>query len=143
MGAEELMGLLARLLSLRIELRQTGKMLSEASRSFARTLEYVEKPAVMLDLDYQITFSSQALLDETGRHIGNMLGRDFFTEVVRNPDLSKRAFQEEVRNASGNSFELTLEIRTKKGVYEDRRWSVVLCKDDNGSVESYALLEAA
>ncbi len=140
-GAEELMGLLARLLSLRIELRQTGKMLNEASRSFARTLEYVEKPAVMLDLDYQITFINQALLSFTGRHIGNMLGRNFLEETVRNPDLAKRTLEEALHNSSGNEFSIQLEVRSKQGLYEDRTWQVVPCKDDNGEVVSYALLE--
>ncbi len=140
-GAEELMGLLARLLSLRIELRQTGKMLSEASRSFARTLEYVDKPAVLMDLDYQMTFVSQALLDVTGRHISNMLGRDFFEEIIRNPDLSKRSFQEEIRQVEGNTFSMELEIRTSKGIYEEHNWKVVICQDDNGSAQGYGLIE--
>ncbi|MBO5911163.1 MAG: PAS domain S-box protein, partial [Elusimicrobiaceae bacterium] len=140
-GAEELMGLLARLLSLRIELRQTGKMLNQASQAFARTLEYVQRPAAMIDLDYQITFINDALLEDTGRHMDNMMGRDFFQEIVRNDDLSKRAFKEEVRNAEGNSLRITLDIRTRKGTYEEKEWEVVLCKDDNGEVASYALLE--
>ena len=141
-GSEELMGLLARLLSLRIELRQTGKMLSEASRAFARTLEYVGRPAVLIDLDYQITFINDALLEDTGRHVDNMMGRDFFQEVVRNEDISKRAFKEESKNAEGNAFRIVLEIRNKKGVYEDKEWEVVICQDDNGEAASYALIEA-
>ena len=141
-GAEELMGLLARVLSLRIELRQTGKMLSQASQAFARTLEYVQRPAVMIDLDYQITFINDALLENTGRHMDNMMGRDFFQEIVRNDDLSKRTFKEEARNAEGNSFRITLEMRTRKGGYQDTVWEVVICKDDNGAVASYALIEA-
>ncbi len=141
-GAEELMGLLARVLSLRIELRQTGKMLSEASRAFTRTLEYVDRPAVLIDLDYQITFINDALLDKTGRSVENMMGRDFFQEIVRNGDLSKRTFQEEAHNAEGNSFRVTLEMRTRKGTYEEKQWEVVICQDDNGEVASYALIEA-
>lgn len=141
-GAEELLGLLARLLGLRIELRQTGKMLNEASRSFARTLEYVEKPAVMLDLDYQISFINDPLLHYTGRHIGNMLGRNFFDEVVRNADLSKRSFQEAAQNAPGNAFDITLDIRTRKGTYEERPFHVVICQDENGTPASYGLIEA-
>lgn len=140
-GAEELMGLLARLLSLRIEVRQTGKMLSEASRALARTMEYVGQPAVMFDLDYQITFINQALLNYTGRRMENMMGRDFFEEVVRNEDLSKRAFQDARQNAEGNSFAVTLEIRTPKGSYEDHTFNVVVCQDNNGSVASYGLIE--
>lgn len=140
-GTEELMGLLGRMLAMRIELRQTGKLLSEASRSFAHTLEYVDKPAVLLDLDYQITFINEPLLSYSGRHIKNMMGRDFFEELVRNADLSKRAFKDAARNAEGNSFDITLEIRTKKGTYEEKEWKVVLCKDDSGEIASYGLLE--
>ena len=140
-GAEELMGLLARLLSLRIELRQTGKMLNQASQAFARTLEYVQRPAAMIDLDYQITFINDALLEDTGRHMDNMMGRDFFREIVRNDDLSKRSFKEEVHNAQGNSFNITLEICSSHGGYTDKEWEVVICKDDDGEIASYALLE--
>ena len=135
------MGLLARVLSLRIELRQTGKMLNQASQAFARTLEYVQRPAAMIDLDYQITFINDALLEETGRHMDNMMGRDFFYEIVRNDDLSKRAFKEEVHNAEGNSFNITLEVRSSRGEYTDKEWEVVICKDDDGEIASYALLE--
>lgn len=140
-GTEELMGLLGRMLAMRIELRQTGKMLSEASRSFARTLEYVDKPAVLLDLDYQITFVNDPLLSVSGRHIDNMMGRDFFEELVRNADLSKRSFKDAKRNAEGNTFTLPLEIRTQKGTYQETTWQVVLCKDDSGEVASYGLLQ--
>jgi PAS domain-containing protein len=140
-GTEELMGLLGRMLAMRIELRQTGKMLSEASRSFARTLEYVDKPAALFDLDYQITFINEALLEYSGRHIDNMLGRDFFEELVRNADLSKRAFKDAVRSAEGNSLHISLEVRTKKGTYEEKNWQVVLCKDEKGEVASYGLME--
>jgi len=140
-GTEELMGLLGQMLAVRIELRQTGKLLSEASRSFARTLEYVDKPAALLDLDYQITFINDPLLSYTGRHISNMMGRDFFEELVRNADLSKRSFHEAAHQAQGNAFTITLEVRNKKGSYEDINWRVVLCKDDSGEIASYGLLE--
>lgn len=140
-GTEELMGLLGRMLAMRIELRQTGKMLSEASRAFARTLEHVDKPAALLDLDYQITFVNDPLLSYSGRHIDNMMGRDFFEELVRNADLSKRSFKDAKRNAEGNTFTLPLEIRTQKGTYQETTWQVVLCKDDSGEVASYGLLQ--
>ncbi len=138
-GADEMLGVLARLLSLRIELRQTGKMLSEASRSFARTLEYVEKPAAMLDLDYQITFVNPALLAYTGLNEERTVGRDFF-DLVRNSSLSKRAFQDAANEADGNSFDLVLEVKNKLGKYQDITFNVVPCKDANGAVASYALV---
>lgn len=140
-GTEELMGVLARLLSLRIELRQTGKMLSESSRSFARTLQYVEKSAVMLDLDYQLTFMNNALLNYAGKRMDQLLGQDFFEVLIRNASLSKRAFQDAAAEAEGKSFDIILEVQNKDGSYADKTFNVVPCKDDNGFVASYALIE--
>ena len=140
-GTEDLMGVLARLLSLRIELRQTGKMLSESSRAFARTLQYVEKAAVMMDLDYQITFVNTPLLNYAGRRMDQLLGQDFFAELVRNSSLSKRAFQDAASEAEGNSFDIMLDVQNTQGGYEEKYFNVVPCKDDNGSVASYALVE--
>ena len=141
-GTEELMGLLSRLLGMRIELRQTGKMLSEASRAFARTLEHVDKPAVLIDLDYEVSFVNQALLNLVDLREKNLLGRNFFSEVVRNEDFAKRSFQDAAREADGQSFNITLELRTARGKYQEHTFEVVVCKDDNGGVASYALIEA-
>lgn len=142
-GAEELMGLLARLLGMRIELRQTGKMLSEASRAFARTLEHVDKPAVMLDLDYEVSFVNKPMLDLVDKRESNLMGRDFFNEVVRNDDISKRMFHDLARDADGKAFSATLELRTRSGKYQDHTFEVMPCKDDTGGVASYALIEQA
>ena len=139
-GAEELMGIMSRLLSLRIELRQTGKMLSEASRSLARTLEYVEMPAVMMDLDYQVTFVNKPFLEATGRRVSNMLGRDLFAEVIRNDDLSKRMFKAAEHSAAGNAFRVRMDLLYENGLYKDTGWDVFACKDADGKVDGYALI---
>lgn len=139
-GAEELMGILARLLSLRIELRETGKMLDESSRSIARTLEYVEKPAAMLDLDYNMTFVNRAFLDITGRHIGNVVGRNFFKEVIHAEKESVWRFEQAVAQAEGNSFHIQLDFYRKNGLYTDTGWEVFICKDSDGREAGYALI---
>ena len=142
-GAEELMGLMAKLLGLRIELRQTGKMLSDASRSLARTLEYVEMPAVMVDLDYQVTYVNKALLETTGRRVHNLLGRDFFAELIRNDDLSKRMFRAAEKACSSNAFQVRMDILHENGLYEDTAWDVFVCKDADGKVDGYALIASS
>lgn len=142
-GAEELMGLMSKLLGLRIELRQTGKMLGDASRSLARTLEYVEMPAVMVDLDYQITYVNKALLEATGRRVHNLLGRDFFAELIRNDDLSKRMFRSAEKTCSSNAFQVRLDLLHENGLYEDTSWDVFVCKDSDGKVDGYALIASA
>ena len=137
------MGLMSKLLGLRIELRQTGKMLSDASRSLARTLEYVEMPAVMVDLDYQVTYVNKALLKITGRRVHNLLGRDFFAELIRNDDLSKRMFRAAEKACSSNAFQVRMDILHENGLYEDTAWDVFVCKDADGKVDGYALIASS
>ncbi len=139
-GAEELLGIMSRLLSLRIELRQTGKMLGEASRSLARTLEFVEMPAVMMDLDYQITFVNRPFLEATGRRTNTLLGRDLFAEVIRNDDISKRMFKSAENSAAGNAFQVRMDLLQENGLYKDTGWDVFACKNEEGKVEAYALI---
>ena len=141
-GTEELMGLLGRILAMRIELRQSSKLLDEASRSFTRTLEYVDQPAAILDLNFQITYINDALLAYTGRHLENMMGRNFFDEIVRNGDLSKQTFKQAQQQADGNTFSILLEIRTRQGSYEESLWQVFLCRDEKGEISSYGFMQA-
>ena len=118
-------------------------MLSESARSFTRTLQYVEKPAVLLDLDYRLTFANAPLLSYTGCSMEQLLGQDFFDALIRNPGFAKRTFKDEANACDTNSFELRLELRTAKGGYEEKLFNVTLCKDDNGAVANYALVETA
>ena len=142
-GAEELIGIMARILSLRLELRQTGKMLGEASRSLAKTLEYVEMPAVIIGLDYHVTFVNQPLLTATGRRSSNMLGRDFFEEVIRNEKTSKEMFKTAEKSSTAQAFRVRLDLLQENGLYKDTGWDVFVCKNAEGKVDSYALIASA
>lgn len=142
-GAEELMGLMAKLLGLRIELRQTGKMLGEASRSLTRTLEYVQMPAVLVDLDYQITYANRALQAATGRRADKLAGRDFFAELIRNDDLSKQMFRAAEKACASNAFQVRMDLLQENGLYEDVTWDVFVCKNPDGHIDGYALIASA
>lgn len=141
-GAEELLGILARLLGLRIELRQTCKILDEASRSVIRTLEYVDKPVVMLDLQYRITFVNRPFVEITGRHMENLMGRNFFDELARKEDLSLDRFLDAKDNAQENVFHVQLDFYHRNGLYGDTGFEVVMCKDSDGKEVAYALIVA-
>ena len=97
-------------------------------------------PAVMIDLDYQITYVNKALLEETGRRVHNLLGQDFFAELIRNDDLSKQIFKASARSCSGNAFQVRMDLLHENGLYEDTPWDVFVCKDENGKVDGYALI---
>lgn len=139
-GAEELLGLMARLLSLRIELRRTGKMLSETSRSFARTVQCSSTVSLLLDTEYHITAANEPLLHLTGWHLARLLGRDFFKELTRSEETSLQIFQDALEHADDTSFQITLELVRKDGMYKEQTFDVFLCKDDMGQVSGYALL---
>lgn len=139
-GAEELIGIMARLLSLRIELREAGKTISETAQSLARTLEYVDLPAVMIDLDYRVTYANGVFLNVTGRRVANVRGRDFFEEFIRNEDISKRMFKSAENSGSGKAFQVKLDLLYEDGRYVDTGWDVFVQRDADGEPEGYALI---
>lgn len=138
-GAEELIGIISRILSLRIELREASKTLSENSQSFVSTLAYVDMPALVLDLQYQVKYANAMFLAATGRQ-DSVEKKDFFLEFVRNPRAARRIFEEAERTASGNAFQTRLELATEKGKYQQTNFDVFIMKDIHGRVEGYGLI---
>lgn len=143
-GAEELLGLLARLLSLHIELRQADKMLGDAARMFSRTLDDLQAPALKLDPDFLVTYVNDPMLRWMNRSKDQLLGRELFAELIRHEDISKRMLQDAVRNASGKtSCQVKWDVRMPSGLYQEIPWDVFVCKDTQGRVEWYALMAQA
>ena len=139
-GAEELIGIMSRILSLRIELREASKTLGETSQSFIRTLEYVDMPAVVLDLQYRVRYANDVFLAATGRRKQDVENREFFEEFIRSADSSRRMFDACEKNVSGNAFQITLDVADEKGKYVVTGWDVFLIKDIKGDVEGYGLI---
>ena len=139
-GAEELIGIMSRILSLRIELREASKTLGETSQSFIRTLEYLNSPAVVLDLYHRVRYANDVFLGFTGRQPRNVENREFFDEFVRNPHSSRHMFDSYARGAVGNAFQVRLEQVDDSGKYSPVQWDVFLMKDIKGEVEGYGLI---
>lgn len=139
-GAEELIGIMSRILSLRIELREASKTLGETSQSFIRTLEYVDLPALVLDLDHRVRYANNVFLAATGRRIQTVDKREFFEEFIRRADSSRDLFEASAKNASGNAFQVTLDVADEHGKYFSVTWDVFLMKDIKGDVEGYGLI---
>ena len=97
-------------------------------------------PAAIIDLDYQTSFVNNALLQTTGKRIGNMLGHDFFATVIRNDDLSKRMFKSAENSAAGNAFQVRMDLLHENGLYQDTAWDVYACKNSDGEIDGYALI---
>lgn len=140
-GAEELLGLMARLLGLRIELRQADKMLGAASRVFTRTLDEVQVPALRLDPDFTVTHVNDAFSQWSGRTRSSLLGRDLFQEVSRYGETARRSLQSLSEKSSGyDSFVIKMDILLPTGIYQETSWDVFLCKNTEGNDDGYVLV---
>jgi len=139
-GAEELVGIMSRILSLRIELREASKTLGETSQSFIRTLEYVDLPAVVLDLGFRVTYANSVFLSNTGRNRRTTENREFFKEFIRSSEDSRRMFVSLEHGVSGNAFQIKLDLVDEHGKFTPTNWDVFLIKDIKGEVEGYGLI---
>lgn len=137
-GAEELIGLMARILSLRIELRQAGKAVSETSQSLTRTLDYMDFPAVMIGLDYHIRSANAAFTQATGCRMPVRM--EFFDRFIRNAANSRAAFKEASQNGSAKAFRLRMDLQTEDDSYVTTDWDAFAVKDADGNCEGYALI---
>ncbi len=139
-GAEEMLGLMARLAGLRIELRQASKTIGATSDVLSQTLEDVTVPALRLDTSLRITSANEPLLYLTGLRSDNLIGRDLFEQLVRSTAKSKRALKSALKEtAEGEATDVKLEIRLPLGIYQEMTWHTFVCKNSSGQPESYLL----
>ena len=103
------------------------------------TLAYVDMPALILDLQYQIKYANAMFLAATGQK-DPVEKKDFFLEFVHNPRAGRRIFEEAERLAAGNAFQTKLELLTEKGKYQLTNFDVFVMKNIRGQVEGYGLI---
>lgn len=139
-GSEELIGIMSRILSLRIELREASKTLGETSQSFIRTLEYVDLPAVVLDLKFRVKYANDVFLSFTGRRKQTAENREFFDEFIRDAENGRLRFKNAEKSASAHAFQIKLDLVDEHGKYSAAEWDVFLMKDIRGEVEGYGLI---
>ena len=140
-GTEEMLGLMARLLGLRIELRQAGEMLGDSVRLFTRALAEVNVPALTINADLRITSVNAPLLHVANQRIDNLQGKDMFEVLIRHADISRQNFLAAVRQSENTSFcQVTLDLLQPSGSYRETVWDVFICKNAQGAVEGYALV---
>lgn len=140
-GAEEILGLMARLLALRIELRQADKLLGAAARIFTRTLDEVQVPALRVDPDFLITYVNEPFVRWTNCSRESVMGQDLFAHLMRHEEIAKRMVLDALHHASGTQgSEVKLEVRLASGIYQEIPWEVFACRNSHGEVEGYALI---
>lgn len=140
-GAEELLGLMARLLGLRIELRQADKSLAVASQTLRRTLDVLQVPALQVSADFYISQVNSPLAKWLEREPKQLIGREFFTELIRDEENAKKQLQETLsRTGADRPCQIKLEVLLPSGLYQQVEWEVVPSKNTEGQVEGYTLL---
>ena len=139
-GTEEILGVLARLLGMRLELRTQGHQLEDNARALVKTVEYCATPAAAIDKDFQIISVNESLLTRTKRKTSSLLGCNFFEELTRSGEVSKRIFQTAQKTESEGEFTLKLDVLNEKGLYTQMTWTVFLCQNAQGELDGYILL---
>lgn len=139
-GTEELLGIMARLLAFRIELREAEKTIGETSQRLIRTLEYVDVPSVIIDPNNCITYANKAFVEHTTDKKDSIIGRGFFTDFIQHEGLSRQMFANAQQSGAGKAFQIKLDFLRSDGRYLETAWDVFCLQDTAGRVEGYALI---
>lgn len=114
--------------------------LGRTSENWMRMLNNVKLPAVMLDLNCLIGYVNEAFLGETGANRTDIEQKDFFSTFSHQPQQSRQAFEQAAKQASGNAFQIQLDLRGEGNSYALVQWDVLMMKDAQGKVEGYGLI---
>ena len=139
-GAEEFLGLMARLLSLRIELHQVDKSFAIVGETFARTLDALQTPALRVSEDFYISYVNGPLAEWLQQEPKKFIGREFFTELIRDEESSRRMVRQKLEAAGNNPCQVTLEILLPSGIYQSVEWEVIPARNTEGQIEGYTFL---
>lgn len=119
---------------------EDDQALSKTSKDFMNMLASVKLPAVVLNVNGLVRFANQGFLSATGYNAGETEKQDFFEKFIRNRGEGRKAFEQAQQSASGNAFQVRLDLTDLGGSYVPYKWDVFLMKSVNGEVEGYGLI---
>lgn len=119
---------------------EEDQILSRTSKDFMNMLASVKLPAVVMSIDYQVRYANPGFLSATGYQLAEVEKQEFFKKFIRNATESMHAFEQAKQVASGNAFQVRLDLCDLGGGFIPYKWDVFLMKDVNGQVESYGLI---
>ena len=124
------------------EMVEIGKTttLGSVSKQWMQTLNEVKLPAVMIDLQYMIGYANEGFLSLTGSRKSEITQENFFMKFIRQPEQSSQNFSQSARTASGNAFQVQLDLLDENKQYVPIQWDVLLMKNEAGEVEGYGLI---
>jgi diguanylate cyclase (GGDEF)-like protein/PAS domain S-box-containing protein len=119
--------------------RRTEAALRESEAAFRGLLETVRAIAVTLDVDGNVTFANDALLDLTGWPRAQVLGADWFARFVAQPDVMRRLFASSMAGEDMIAH-YESEIVTRLGRRRLIVWDNTLLKDPSGAIVGSAAI---
>ncbi|WP_424244311.1 PAS domain S-box-containing protein [Elusimicrobium posterum] len=140
-GDSEFMALMARLLSLGIELREAGKIVSQDEERLERTLKHLGFPVLAITPSGEITFVNQKFKSVVGKENTKIIGENFFNKYTAGPHMAKQNFFKALDNAD-NYFEWEQGIVGEDQENISADWNVSVVRDSSGEAVKFVLIAA-
>ena len=123
------------------ERKRAEEVLRESERRFREMLENVELIAMTLDKDGTVTFCNDYLLRVTGWKREEVIGADWFSNFIPDPNAAvKKVFFENLDEAGGIPTHYENPIKTRTGELREIAWNNTMLRDIAGNIVGTASL---
>lgn len=136
---EDFIGLMSKLLSLSIELRQTDKLVLKNEANLQSALAHVKTPAVMLSPKYETLYKNDAF-KAAAASAGEAYEKDFFALYASGADYSRRLFFAAANNSPSDDFSVRFPLKQHAAKEVNFGWKVRKIKNSSGDITSYVLV---
>ncbi|ACC98367.1 Putative PAS/PAC sensor protein [Elusimicrobium minutum Pei191] len=138
-GDSDFIGLMSRLLSFGIELREADKIVLESKSRLEKTLKYLSLPAAVIDKNGKVEFvNGKFQMVYNPKTEENLIGKDFFEEFTVSPPSARKKFYS--INEVDEAFSWEQSFVTGTGKRIECVWKVNGIKDKNGKLSAYSLI---
>lgn len=137
---EDLMGLMTRILSLSIELRQADKIIDDNAEQLQRALRYLSIPSLIINPAGDMTFVNPSLAEMFEYGEDDLKGKNFFKTLCDTPTFAKKAFMGEFEESKEKTFTCRLKMVDKGGNIGTVEWKAHALKNKKDKVSGFALI---
>ena len=124
---------LASLFALALERKQTEEKLKESERRFSSMLENIKLVALMLDINGNLIFCNDFLLELTDWKREDVIGKNWFDMFVPAEDTIRQIFMDNVRSAGVPLYYIN-DIFTRHGETRIIAWNTAFMYDSQNNI---------